>query len=597
MPKNDSILRRLYVYIKPHLLTFIICFLMVILIVLLDLLGPFLQGIIVSILRDDVIVYSQIVFVLVIYFISLILSSILTYFEAMKLQVACQSIMYKMRADLLNNLENLTIAQINSQPIGRYVSAVTSDTNNLNNFFTNVIVNLLKNLLTLIFVLIIMFIINTWLTSIILTLTPIIVISTVYFKKYSRRAYRNVRKGISDVNAFLSENLSGIKLTQVFNQEKKKFAEFQVKNNKLMRDDIRQIIIFSIFRPLIYSLYVLSCIIIIYVGIIFVIGGNIFNITINPNTIDLALFIVFYGYIVKFFDPIQQLADQFNTIQSSFASAERIFDVLDIKVNILDSDDAIELNDLKGDIEFRNVWFAYNDENWILKDVSFTVNAGQTAAFVGATGAGKTTILALIVRNYEIQRGQILIDGIDIRRIKIESLRKNIGQMLQDVFLFSGTIYSNITMRDDSISLPEVKKACKYVNACDFIENLDGEYNYVVKERGSNFSSGQRQLLSFARTIVHKPKIMILDEATANIDTETEMLIQDSLEKMMNVGTMLIVAHRLSTVQNADKIIVLHKGEIVEEGNHMELINKKGLYYSLYEIQYKNIEHNEESLN
>ncbi len=298
----------------------------------------------------------------------------------------------------------------------------------------------------------------------------------------------------------------------------------------------------------------------------------------------------FYQYNGQFFNPIQQLADQFNQLQSAFASSERIFEILDMKAQILDKEDAIELTQIEGKIEFDHVWFAYNEENWILKDVSFTIYPKQTVAFVGATGAGKTTILALIVRNYEIQKGTIRIDGIDVKDIALESLRKHIGQMLQDVFLFSGTIRSNITLRDDSFSTDEIVEACRYVNASSFIEKLPNGYEYEVLERGNNFSSGQRQLLSFARTILHKPNIMILDEATANIDTETEVLIQDSLEKMMNVGTMLIVAHRLSTVQHADNIIVLHKGKIMESGNHQELLAKKGLYYHLYELQYKHMD-------
>jgi ATP-binding cassette subfamily B protein len=299
-------------------------------------------------------------------------------------------------------------------------------------------------------------------------------------------------------------------------------------------------------------------------------------------------YVAFYQYISSFFNPIQQLAEQFNRMQSAFASAERVFEILDTEIEILDEEDAIEIDHFEGKIEFDHVWFAYNEGNWILKDVTFTVNPNETVAFVGATGAGKTTILGLIVRNYEIQKGEIRIDGINVKKIKIDSLRKCIGQMLQDVFLFSGSIKSNITLKDESFTDEEVIEACKYVNADKFINKLDGGLEHMVLERGLNFSSGQRQLLSFARTIIHKPNIMILDEATANIDTETEVLIQDTLEKMMNIGTMLIVAHRLSTVQHADNIIVLHKGEIVEQGNHQKLLSMKGLYYSLYELQYKN---------
>ena len=327
------------------------------------------------------------------------------------------------------------------------------------------------------------------------------------------------------------------------------------------------------------------------VTLVLFIGGKEF---LTTGLVGYVTIYTFYLYIEQFFQPIQQLADQFNTLQSAMAASERIFDIIDTDPLIKDKEDAIELEDIKGRIEFKNVWFAYVGEEWILKDVSFTIEEKQTVAFVGATGSGKTTILSLIVRNYDIQKGQILIDGIDIKKYKISSLRKNVGQMLQDVFLFSGTIESNIKMKDENITLEDIKEASRYVNADKFIEELPDQYNEIVRERGNNFSSGQRQLLSFARTIVHKPNIMILDEATANIDSETEILIQDSLEKMMNIGTMLIVAHRLSTVQHADKIIVLKKGEIIEEGNHQELLKLKGQYYKLYQLQYH---HNLESEN
>jgi ATP-binding cassette subfamily B protein len=336
--------------------------------------------------------------------------------------------------------------------------------------------------------------------------------------------------------------------------------------------------IFGIFRPSIYGLNLLTIMLVLWFG-------SIDALTVGIITFDIIY--IFYRYIGRLFNPIQQLAQEFDVLQSAFASSERIFTVLDTKPEIVDSPGAIELENIKGEIEFRNVWFRYIPEEWVLKNVSFKIPAESSVAFVGATGSGKTTILSLIVRNYDIDKGQILIDGIDIKNIKISSLRKHIGQMLQDVFLFSGTIFSNIQMRDENITIEDVKAACKYVNADKFIDKLEQGYMEPVRERGNNFSAGQRQLLSFARTIVHKPKVMILDEATANIDTETELLIQDSLEKMMNIGTMIMVAHRLSTIQHADNIIVLQKGEIIEQGNHQELLKKRGHYYKLYRLQYE----------
>jgi len=423
---------------------------------------------------------------------------------------------------------------------------------------------------------------NYQLTLMVLCFVPFIVLFTVIFRKFSRKAYRRVKDATTDINTYLSENLSGIKITQIFNCEDKKMRDFDRKNDELGDAKQKQIFVFGIFRPVVYMLYISSVLCLLYLG-----GkGYIDNTSFLGQTLTSGTIVTFYMYINKFFNPIQNLAEQFNWMQSAFASAEKIFTILDIEPKVVDDEDAIELDDIKGDIEFRNVWFSYVPDEWVLKDVSFKVKANQTVAFVGSTGSGKTTILSLICRNYDIQKGQILIDGVDIRKIKISCLRKHFGQMLQDVFLFSGTIRSNIILRKDDVSDEEIWECCRYVNADSFISKLENGLDEVVRERGNNFSAGQRQLLSFARTIIHKPSVMILDEATANIDTETELLIQDSLEKMMNVGTMLIVAHRLSTIQHADNIILLSHGEIIEQGNHQELLQRKGRYYQLYTLQY-----------
>jgi ATP-binding cassette subfamily B protein len=379
------------------------------------------------------------------------------------------------------------------------------------------------------------------------------------------------------VNAFLAEHLSGMKIIQIFNKEDIKFSQFDERNTKLKRSYYKQITIFGIFRPTMYLLYMVAVVIVFYFGGMGVLEG----------TFTFAVLFIFYQYIGRFFDPIQQLAEQFNVLQSAFASGERIFDVLDSKPKVINKTKPIVLDEIRGEIEFKNVWFQYLEDEWILKDVSFKVKARESVAFVGATGAGKTTILSLITRYYDIQKGQILIDGYDIKELDLQSLRTHIGQMLQEVFMFSGTIKTNIKLKNDAITDEEMIEACKYVNADYFIDKLENGYDEVVRERGNNYSSGQRQLLSFARTIVHKPSIMILDEATANIDTETEQLIQDSLNKMMSIGTMLIVAHRLSTIQHVDKIIVLSKGEIIEQGNHQELLKQRGHYFNLYKIQYQ----------
>jgi ATP-binding cassette subfamily B protein len=423
---------------------------------------------------------------------------------------------------------------------------------------------------------------NYTLTLMVLCFVPFIVMFTVIFRKFTRRAYRRVKDGTTSINTFLSENLSGMKIIQIFGKEAQKKEEFDERNLKLGKAKRQQILVFGVFRPIVYMLYVSSLLCLFYLG-----GkGYIGNISFLGQNITSGVLVTFYMYISKFFNPIQSLAEQFNWLQSAFASAEKIFTVFDMQPQVVDAPDAIELESVKGEIEFKDVWFAYKDEEWVLRGVSFKVNAGDTVAFVGSTGSGKTTILSLICRNYDIQKGQILLDGIDIRKIKISSLRRHFGQMLQDVFLFSGTVRSNILLSKDDISDEEVMRACRYVNADKIIDRLPKGLDEEVRERGNNFSQGQRQLISFARTIVHRPEIMILDEATANIDTETEVLIQDSLENIMKLGTLLMVAHRLSTIQHADNIIYLSKGRIVEQGSHKELLAKKGRYYDLYMLQY-----------
>ena len=579
---NKELFKKLFRYLKPELGKFLLAILMLMLSVGCGLAVPLLNGETIKVMGKPVVEYDAIVKIALIFVAVLVVSFIAEYSQALLLQHAGQSIIYSVRMDVFRHLEFTSIEQINQIPIGKLVTRVTNDTNALNELFTDVLINLLKSLVTLIGVIIFMFINNVKLASYMVTLMPFILVMTFAFNFWTRKAYRQVRKNLSEINASLSENLSGMKITQVFNAEEKQYQEFKKRNEKLRKSNLKQILLFAIFRPTIYVCYLGTVI------IVFWFGGKDALIANDLNAI--AALVVFEMYINSFFNPIQQLSEQLNVLQSSLASSERIFEILDTESNIQDYEDAIELEELNGEIEFKNVWFAYEGENWILKDVSFHIKPREVVAFVGATGSGKTTILSLIVRNYDIQKGQILIDGIDVKKIQLASLRKHFGQMLQDVFLFSGDIMDNIKMQEDSITDEEVYNACKYVGANHFIEKLENQYHEKVRERGNNFSSGQRQLLSFARTIVHKPSVIILDEATANIDTETEVLIQESLEKIMNIGTTLMVAHRLSTIQHSDKIIVLSKGVIVEEGTHQELLKQKGQYYKLYTLQYeKNI--------
>ena len=581
--KDSEIIHRLLVYAKPYTKQFIIVFVLMIVSIAHEVISPLIMGnLIETIGSSDGFELSYLFYAIVCYVTILIVSLICTYIQSIILQKTGQRIVSNLREDLYAHIESLSHNQLNKIPVGTLVTRVTNDTNAISITFTNIIVNLLKNCFIIIGVLAAMLVLNYMLTLMVLCFVPFVVIFTFVFRKFSRKTHRKVKTGTTDINIFLSENLSGMKIIQIFNREARKKDHFEEKNQTLKKAKLGQMFVFGIFRPMVYMLYISSILCLFYLGARGYIGDWHFL----GQTVTSGVIVSFYSYINKFFNPIQNLAEQFNRLQATFASAEKIFTIFDIVPEVVDEPDAIELDHVEGNIEFKNVWFSYLPDEWVLRDVSFKVNAGDTVAFVGATGSGKTTILSLICRNYDIQKGQILIDGIDIKKIKISSLRRHFGQMLQDVFLFSGTIRSNIILGLENVNDDEIMEACRYVNADKFIDRLGDGLDEVVRERGNNFSAGQRQLLSFARTIIHKPSVMILDEATANIDTETEVLIQDSLEKMMNIGTMLMVAHRLSTIQHADNIIVLSHGEIVEQGNHAELLKQKGRYYKLYTLQY-----------
>jgi len=575
------ITRRLLQYAKPHWKSFLLVLIIMVVSIVYDILSPQLIGRIEEMVKDDFFL-KDLFLMVALYGSILVVCMVSMYFQTMILQKTGQKILSQLRIDVFTHIESLSHEQLNNIPVGKLVTRATNDTNAISMMFTNVLVNLVKNVMVIFGVLGAMLSLNYALTLVILCFVPFVVLFTVIFRKFSRKAHRAVTDSRTDMNTFLSENLSGIKITQIFNREEQKMQDFLEKSKRVQRAKQERLFVFGIFRPMVYMIYVSTVMCLLYFG-----GkGYIQQSAVLGQTITSGIVVAFYMYASKFFNPIQTLAEQFDTLQSAFASAEKIFTIMDMVPEVVDEPDAIELEEIRGEIEFRDVWFAYKPGEWVLKGVSFKVEARQTVAFVGATGSGKTTILSLICRNYDIQKGQILIDGMDIRKIKIASLRRHFGQMLQDVFLFSGTIRSNIVLRSEGISDEEIWEACRYVNADSLLNKLENGLDEVVRERGNNFSAGQRQLLSFARTILHKPSVMILDEATANIDTETELLIQDSLEKMKNIGTMLIVAHRLSTIQHADNIILLSHGEILEQGSHQELLHQKGRYYHLYTLQY-----------
>ena len=567
-------LKRINNYLKPEIARFVGAMLIIVVNVVLDIILPLFVSRITNNLKSDGINLQFIVGMAIAYLAIGVCNQGFLVYESMLLQKAGQNIIYRLRTEVFEHIEKLSQNQFDEMPVGSLVTRVASYTASMSDLFTNVIVNVIRNVLTVVGVYGIMLYISWQLSLVMLGFIVVVFITSYFFRKIVRKVFTKEREYISDLNAFLNENLSGMKIIQIFNREVKKDGEFMQKNENLRKSRYKVVLAFGIYRPFITLLYITSIAVTFWLGMEF--------------GLNAGMIVAFYLYLSRFFNPIQNLADQLNNLQKAMTASERLFNLLDVEPEIQDKEDAVWVDKFEGKIEFKNVWFAYKDEDWILKDVSFTINPKETCAFVGATGAGKTTILSLIVRNYEIQKGQILIDGRDISTIDIHSLRKGIGQMLQDVFLFSGTVRSNITLNDDSFTDEEINAACKYVNADTFISSQEHGLDEEVIERGENFSQGQRQLLSFSRTVLHKPQILILDEATANIDTETEVVIQQSLEKIRNIGTMLVVAHRLSTIQHADQIIVLQNGSIIERGTHQQLLKNKGYYHKLYELQFEN---------
>ena len=571
---SKEMYKRIWRYLKPEAARFVGAMLLILVNVVLDIILPLFVSRITNNLKSDGIDLEFIIGMAVAYLAIGVFNQAFLVWESMLLQKAGQSIIYTLRTEVFEHIEKLSQNQFDEMPVGSLVTRVASYTASMSDLFTNVIVNVIRNALTVVGVYGIMLYISWQLSLVMLAFIVVVFVTSFVFRKIVRKVFTKERQYISDLNTFLNENLSGMKLIQIFNRQKKKDDEFLQKNENLRKSRYAVVLAFGIYRPFITLLYISSIAVTFWLGMEF--------------GLDAGMIVAFYLYLSRFFNPIQNLADQLNNLQKATTASERLFNLLDVKPEIRDREDAVTVDKFEGKIEFKNVWFAYKDEDWILKDVSFTINPKETCAFVGATGAGKTTILSLIVRNYEIQKGQILIDGRDISTIEIHSLRKGIGQMLQDVFLFSGTVRSNITLNDDSFTDEEIEAACKYVNADTFISSQEHGLDEEVIERGENFSQGQRQLLSFARTVLHKPQILILDEATANIDTETEVVIQKSLENIRNIGTMLVVAHRLSTIQHADQIIVLQNGRIIEQGTHQQLLKNKGYYHKLYELQFEN---------
>ena len=511
----------------------------------------------------------------ILYIIILVLNLICTFVQTWVLQLTGQNIIYEIRKEIFHHVHSLPLRFFDTHPVGRIVTRATNDVESLHEMYATILIRLFRNSIKIIGLAVVMLSMNLTLALYSFILVPVIAALTVVFKRLSRKIHREIRTKISMLNTFLSENISGMRLIQIFANEKMKYDEFKDKNSELYRANIKQMSVFAIFRPLIYFLSQLALGIVLYMG-----GMNVLD-----STLTIGILYVFINYISNFFEPIQDLAEQFSTLQNAFASAEKIFTILDEKNTILEKENPVILDEIKGKIEFKHAWFAYEKDDYVLRDVSFIIHPGEKVAFVGATGAGKSSILNLIGRYYDIQKGQILIDDVDIKDLSIAQIREAIGQMQQDVFIFTGDISSNIRLLNDDISDETIVKSAQTVNAAHFIEHLPEGYHEPVSERGSTLSSGQRQLLSFARTLAFDPKILVMDEATANIDTETEQLIQQALERLMEGRTTIMVAHRLSTIQHADNIIVMHKGKIREMGTHQQLLQNDGIYKKLYDLQ------------
>ncbi|HHW57083.1 MAG TPA: ABC transporter ATP-binding protein [Clostridia bacterium] len=581
-PFDIKIMKRLLKYAKPYWLYILIAAIGILLVTTSNLLRPYLvQRAIDNYINNPNIPKGEaingVVHIGILYLIIITAAFIINYGQIYLIQYTGQKIIFNLRQQIFEHIQSLSLSFFDKNPVGRLVTRVTNDTDTLNEMYTSVIANLFNDVFIIIGIIIAMVSYNVKLALISLSTTPLIIIGMYIYRKLASQAYRLVRIRLARINAFLSEHISGMKIVQLFVTEHKKSKEFEKINREYYDANMRQLTIFAIFRPSMDVIYSLTLALLIWFG-----GKDIIY-----HKIEFGVLYAFVNYLQQLFHPIFDISEKYDILQSAMASAERIFILLDTKEQIKDPENPIPLEDIQGKIEFKNVWFSYNGNDWVLKDVSFEVNPGETVAFVGATGAGKTSIINLLSRFYDIQKGEILIDGIDIRKVRQQDLRRHIGVVLQDVFLFTGNIKSNIRLNNKDISDNDIYRVAKYVNAHHFIKKLPDGYDSKVTERGSTLSAGQRQLLAFARALAFNPKILVLDEATANIDTETERLIQDALKKLTKGRTTLVIAHRLSTIQHADKIIVLHKGRIREMGTHNELLQKKGLYYNLYMLQYK----------
>jgi len=576
---DAKLMKRLLGYVKPYKRFVIFAILLNIVVASLGPIRPYLTKIAVDdyIAQSD---YNGLMIISLLLFGSLLFQAVVQYFLTYFTQYLGQKTLYDLRTQIFNHIQKLALRFFDRTPIGRLVTRATNDVEALGELFSSGIVMVFSDIFIIFWILGFMFFMDFNLSLVTLSVLPVLIYGTFLFRRKARESYRDVRLHLARLNSYMQEHVTGMSVVQIFNKENDELKKFAAINSDYRQVNIKSIFYYAVFYPSVELLSSIAIGLIIWYG-----GGEVIQ-----GTLTIGVLFAFIQYTEMFFRPIRDLSEKYNIMQTAMASSERVFKLLDNQTMIRNPENPVKLEKVKGTIEFRNVWFAYNDEDYVLKDISFKINPGERIAIVGHTGAGKTSIINTLTRFYDINKGEILLDGVNIEKLDKRDLRKHISMVLQDVFLFSGDIKSNINLNEDTISEERVTKAAGIVGADKFIDSLPKKYNEEVKERGATLSVGQKQLISFARALAYNPKILILDEATSSIDTESEILIKQAIEKLLIGRTAIIIAHRLSTIQNADKIIVLHKGEIRETGNHQQLLAKKGIYYKLYQLQYKDQE-------
>jgi len=576
---DSKLMKRLLGYIKPYKNYVIFAILLNIVVAALGPVRPLLTKIAV----DDYIAnadYDGLLLIGILLFSSLLLQAVVQFFLTYFMQYLGQKVLFDLRTQIFNHIQKLALKFFDKTPIGRLVTRATNDVEALGELFSSGIVMVFSDVFIIIWILVFMFFMDFSLSLVTLSVLPVLIYGTFLFKRKARESYRDVRLHLARLNSYMQEHVTGMSVVQIFNKEKDELKKFSSINKDYRTANIKSVFYYAVFFPGVELLSSIAVGLIIWYG-----GGEVVQ-----DTLTIGVLFAFIQFTEMFFRPIRDLSEKYNIMQTAMASSERIFKLLDNDTLVKNPNKPVNLTNVRGQIDFKNVWFAYNDKDYVLKDISFSINPGETVAIVGHTGAGKTSIINILTRFYDINKGSILLDGINIEELDKRELRKYVSMVLQDVFLFSGNIESNINLNNDSIDKSKILEAAAAVGADKFIDALPDKYGEEVKERGATLSVGQKQLISFARALAYDPQILILDEATSSVDTETEHLIQKAIEKLLVGRTAIVIAHRLSTIQSADKIIVLHKGEIRETGNHQQLLAKQGIYYKLYQLQYKDQE-------